>query len=200
MTDSHVLVLNKSFLPIHVTTVRRAFCLLYSGIAKAVNAQYETFDYESWSQITLERNDETVGLVNRAIKVPRVILLLAYDRVPKRRVRFSRYNIFARDKNTCQYCGKRFARQELNLDHVVPRSQGGTSTWENVVCSCHLCNRHKGGKTPEQARMKLIRRPQKPDRTPPINLSFRGFLREEWAPFLDFMVDVSYWNTELLAE
>lgn len=200
MLNSNVLVLNRSFLPVHVTTVRRAFCLLYAGLAKAVNDQYETFDYDSWSQISAERNDETIGMVGRVIKIPRVILLCAYDRVPKRHVRFSRYNIFARDKNTCQYCGKRFARQELNLDHVVPRSQGGTSTWENVVCSCHLCNRHKGGKTPEQARMKLIRRPQKPDRTPPINLSFRGFLREEWAPFLDFMVDVSYWNTELLAE
>jgi hypothetical protein len=106
MVDAHVLVLNKSYLPVHVTTVKRAFCLLYAGIARAVNAQYETFDYESWSRITIERNDETIGLVDRVIKVPRVILLLAYDRVPKRRVRFSRYNIFARDKSTCQYCGQ----------------------------------------------------------------------------------------------
>ena len=197
MTNSHVLVLNKSFLPIHVTTVRRAFCLLYSGIAKAVNAQYETFDYESWSQITLERNDDTVGMVNRVIKVPRVILLLAYDRVPKRRVRFSRYNIFARDKNTCQYCGQRYHRSELNLDHVVPRSQGGISTWENVVCSCHECNRQKGGRTPGQARMKLVSQPRRPSWTPPLNVSLHEVMRKEWAPFLDFMVDVSYWNTEL---
>ncbi len=200
MTDSHVLVLNKSFLPIQVTSVRRAFCLLYSGIAKAVNSQYETFDYESWSHITLERNDETVGLVDRVIKVPRVILLLAYDRVPRRRVRFSRYNIFARDKNTCQYCGQRFHRSELNLDHVVPRSQGGTSTWENVVCSCHECNRQKGGRTPGQARMKLVFQPRRPSWTPPLNVALHEIMRKEWAPFLDFMVDVSYWNTELLEE
>ncbi len=200
MTNSHVLVLNKSFLPIHVTTVRRAFCLLYAGIAKAVNAQYETFDYESWSQITIERNDETVGLVDRVIKIPQVILLIAYDRVPKRRVRFSRYNIFARDKNTCQYCGHRYSRSELNLDHVIPRSQGGTSTWENVVCSCHQCNRQKGGRTPTQARMKLIVPPRRPVWTPPINISLQEVMRKEWAPFLDFMVDVSYWNTELLEE
>jgi len=198
MTNSHVLVLNKSFLPIHVTSVRRAFCLLYAGIAKAVNSRYETFDYESWSQITIERNDETVGLVDRVIKVPRVILLLAYDRMPKRRVRFSRYNIFARDKNTCQYCGHRFSRSELNLDHVIPRSQGGTSTWENVVCSCHRCNRQKGGRTPTQARMKLVAQPRRPAWTPPINISLQEVMRKEWAPFLDFMVDVSYWNTELL--
>jgi 5-methylcytosine-specific restriction endonuclease McrA len=200
MTNSHVLVLNKSFLPVHVTTVRRAFCLLYAGIAKAVNSQYETFDYESWSQVTVARNDEMVGLVNRVIKVPRVILLIAYDRVPKRRVRFSRYNIFARDKNTCQYCGRRFARSELNLDHVIPRSQGGTSTWENVVCSCHLCNRQKGGRTPSQARMRLVAHPKRPAWTPPLNISLYEVMRKEWAPFLDFMADVSYWNTELLEE
>ncbi len=200
MTHSHVLVLNKSFLPVHVTTVRRAFCLLYSGIAKAVNSQYETFDYESWSQISIERSDETVGLVDRVIKVPRVILLLAYDRVPKRRVRFSRYNIFARDKNTCQYCGQNFSRSDLNLDHVIPRSQGGISSWENVVCSCHSCNRHKGGRTPAQAKMKLIVQPRRPVWTPPLNISLHEIMRKEWAPFLDFMVDVSYWNTELLEE
>ena len=198
MVNSQVLVLNKSFLPVHVTSVKRAFCLLYAGIAKAVNSQYETFDYESWSRITLERSDETLGLVGRVIKVPRVILLLAYDRVPKRRVRFSRYNIFARDKSTCQYCGDRFSRSELNLDHVIPRSQGGTSTWENVVCSCHECNRKKGGRTPAEARMKLIAHPRKPAWSPPFNLSVQQFVRKEWAPFIDFMVDVSYWNTELL--
>lgn len=200
MLHSNVLVLNKSFLPVHITNVRRAFCLLYAGVAKAVDSQYETFDYESWRQVSIERNDETAGLVDRVIKVPRVILLIAYDRVPKRRIRFSRYNIFARDKNTCQYCGHKFPRGELNLDHVIPRSQGGTSTWENVVCSCHRCNRKKGGKTPDQARMKMIAHPRKPAWTPPLNISLREVISKEWAPFLDFMVDVSYWNTELLEE
>jgi 5-methylcytosine-specific restriction endonuclease McrA len=200
MICSNVLVLNKSFLPVQITTVRRAFCLLYAGIAKAVNSQYETFDYESWRQLGIERNDETLGLVDRVIKVPRVILLIAYDRVPKRRTRFSRYNIFARDKNICQYCGQKFQRHDLNLDHVIPRSQGGFSTWENVVCSCHQCNRKKGGKTPDQAKMKLIAPPRKPAWTPPLNLSIQELMRKEWVPFLDFMVDVSYWNTELLQE
>lgn len=198
MLNSSVLVLNKSFLPVQVTTVRRAFCLLYAGIAKAVNAQYETFDYASWSRVSAERQEETIGLVGRAIRVPRVILLVAYDRIPKRRIRFSRYNIFARDRNTCQYCGRVFSRSELNLDHVVPRSQGGTSTWENVVCSCHRCNRQKGGKTPEQARMKLVVRPRKPAWSPTVTFALGEVIRKEWAPFVDFMVDVSYWNTELL--
>ncbi len=202
MVNANVLVLNKSFLPVHITTVRRAFCLLYAGLAKAVNSQYETFDYDSWRQITVERGDETVGLIDRVIKVPRVILLIAYDRVPKRRIRFSRHNIFARDKNTCQYCGGKFPRHDLNLDHVIPRSQGGISTWENVVCSCHECNRRKGGKTPEQARMRLIAPPRKPGWIPPLSLAvpFQKVICKEWAPFLDFMVDISYWNTELLEE
>jgi len=167
-------------------------------MAKAVNGQYETFDYDSWQELSIERNDETIGMVHRAIKIPRVILLIAYDRVPKRRVRFSRYNIFARDRNTCQYCGTAFSRNELNLDHIIPRSQGGISTWENVVCSCHDCNRRKGGKTPDQAHMRLITRPRKPTWTPPLNISLREIMHKEWVPFLDFMTDVSYWNTELL--
>jgi 5-methylcytosine-specific restriction endonuclease McrA len=198
MAHAGVLVLNKSFLPVQITTVRRAFCLLYAGIAKAVNSQYETFDFDSWRQIRVEVHDDAIGLVDRMIKVPRVILLIAYDRVPKRRVRFSRHNIFARDKNTCQYCGKRFATSDLNLDHVVPRSKGGITSWENVVCSCHRCNRLKGGLTPVQAGMRLISPPRKPSWTPPLNVSLKDAMRKEWVPFLDFLVDMSYWNTELL--
>jgi len=200
MVHAGVLVLNKSFLPVQITTVRRAFCLLYAGIAKAVNSQYETFDFDSWRQVRVEINDDAIGLVDRMIKVPRVILLIAYDRVPKRRVRFSRHNIFARDKNTCQYCGKRFATSDLNLDHVVPRSQGGVTSWGNVVCSCHRCNRLKGGLTPVQAGMRLISPPRKPSWTPPLNVSLKDVMRKEWVPFLDFLVDLSYWNTELLEE
>jgi 5-methylcytosine-specific restriction endonuclease McrA len=197
--DTKVLILNRSYLPIHVTSVRRAFSLLYQGIARAVNEQYQTFDFASWSDLSVSLHDESIGLVNRAIRVPRVILLVSYDRVPKRHVRFSRYNIYARDKSTCQYCGSRFPRHELNLDHVVPRSLGGTSTWENVVCSCHDCNRHKGGRTPEDAGMALLRKPIRPKWTPFMQETFSLARYREWLPFLN-TVDVSYWNTELLQE
>ncbi|GIW40501.1 MAG: restriction endonuclease [Candidatus Binatia bacterium] len=196
IVDTKVLVLNRSFLPIHITSVRRAFCLLYQGVARAVDEQYKTFDFASWSDLAASENDETIGLVDRVIRVPRVILLVAYDRLPKRRVRFSRFNIFARDRNTCQYCGKRFPRSELNLDHVIPRSQGGTSRWENVVCSCHRCNRRKGGRTPEQAGMKLLRPPKRPEWTPFMAEVFSLRRYREWAPFLS-MADVAYWNVEL---
>jgi 5-methylcytosine-specific restriction endonuclease McrA len=194
--NTKVLVLNRSFLPIQVTSVRRAFSLLYQGVAEAVNAQYQTFDFDSWSALSVSMHDDTIGLVNRVIRVPRVILLVAYDRLPRRQVRFSRFNIYSRDRNTCQYCGDRFARSDLNLDHVVPRSQGGTSHWENVVCSCHACNRRKGGRTPEQAGMRLLRPARRPEWTPFMLQTFSLRRYQEWGPFLS-TVDASYWNTEL---
>lgn len=196
MLNSSVLVLNRSYLPIHVTSVRRAFALLYQGIARAVNEEYQTFDFESWRQLSVARDAEAIGTSSGPIRVPRVIVLLAFDRVPKRHVRFSRINIYARDNFTCQYCGVRYPRSELNLDHVVPRSFGGRSTWENVVCSCVDCNRRKGGNTPEQAGLALRRPPLRPRWTPLMNLMLSSVRYTEWRPFLN-VVDASYWNTEL---
>ncbi len=195
--NSKVLMLNRSYLPIHVTSVRRAFSLLYQGLARAVNEQYQTFDFASWSDLSVSVHDECVGLVSRGIRVPRVILLVSYDRVPKRQVRFSRFNIYARDDNTCQYCGRTFPRHELNLDHVIPRSKGGTSTWENVVCSCQACNRRKGGRSPQEAKITLLRKPYKPKWTPFMQQTFSLTRYREWLPFVS-MIDASYWNAELL--
>lgn len=196
MLNTSVLVLNRSFLPIHITNVRRAFTLLYQGIARAVNEEYRTFDFESWSELAVVRDTESIGWVQGRIRVPRVIVLTTFDRIPKRHVRFSRLNIYARDHFTCQYCGDRPSRSDLNLDHVVPRSLGGRSTWENVVCSCLDCNRRKGGRTPRQARLKLRRKPVRPQWTPFVNLMLSTVRYQEWRPFLN-IVDASYWNTEL---
>lgn len=194
--NTKVLVLNQAYFPVHVTSVRRAFSLLYQGIAQAVDQQYHTFDFDSWRALSASLNEETIGLVGRAIKIPRVILLVSYDRVPKRRVRFSRFNVFARDKNTCQYCRKRLPRSELNLDHVVPRSKGGMSSWENVVCSCFPCNRKKGGILLEHARMQLMKKPVQPEWTPFMIETFSFKHYQEWLPYLS-EVDSAYWNTEL---
>jgi 5-methylcytosine-specific restriction endonuclease McrA len=193
--NTKVLVLNRSYLPVHITIVRRALSLLYQDIARAVDEQYRTFDFESWADLAAE--EDSIGLVNRAIRVPRVIILLAYDRLPRRYVRFSRFNIYARDQNRCQYCGRQFPRSELNLDHVVPRSRGGTSTWENVVCSCHRCNRLKGGHTPAEAHMRLVRPPRRPQWTPFMTETFSLRRYKEWMPFLS-AVDAAYWTTELV--
>ncbi len=197
MLNASVLVLNRSYLPIHVTSVRRAFALLYQGIAKAVNEQYETFDFDSWSELAVSEHHDAIGIVGGWIRVPRVILLQAFDKVPRRHVRFSRINIYARDRNTCQYCGRHFSRSELNLDHVVPRAQGGRSTWENVVCSCIGCNRRKGGSTPPQAGMRLVRRPSRPRWSPVLSVVNGREGYPEWRPFLS-IVDASYWNAELV--
>ena len=196
MLNSSVLVLNRSYLPVHVTSARRAFTLLYQGIARVVNEQYQTFDFEAWSQLAVARDMEAIGTPGGPIRIPRVIVLIAFDRLPKRHVRFSRINLMARDNFACQYCGAKPHRSELNLDHVVPRSLGGRSTWENVVTSCVDCNRTKGGRTPVQAGMELIRKPARPRWTPLAHLMLTGARYEEWRPFLN-VVDASYWNVEL---
>jgi len=196
MLNSGVLVLNRAYFPVHVTTVRRAFCLLYAGLAQAINSRYELFDFKSWSELSLHAHDEAVGMVGRTIRVPRVVVLLAYDRVPRRTVRFSRHNIFVRDRNRCQYCGRTFPRSELNLDHVLPRSRGGSATWENIVCSCVPCNKRKGGRAPHEAEMKLIAAPSRPRWSPEYAFSLRTSIHREWLPFLN-VVDYTYWNLEL---
>lgn len=196
MLDTGVLVLNRLYQPVHVTTVRRAFTLLYQGAARAIDEQFQLFDFPSWSALAAA-GEEAVGTVGRRVRVPRVIVLLAYDRLPRARVRFSRFNIYARDDSTCQYCGRRFRRAELNLDHVLPRAQGGATSWENVVCSCVACNLRKGGRTPEQAGMRLLRAPVRPRWTPVFRTAARRALYREWRPFLS-LADVAYWNAELL--
>jgi 5-methylcytosine-specific restriction endonuclease McrA len=196
MLNASVLVLNRSYLPVHVTSARRAFSLLYQGIARVVNEQYQTFDFAAWSQLAVARDMEAIGTPGGQIRIPRVIVLIAFDRLPKRHVRFSRINLMARDNFSCLYCGAKPHRSELNLDHVVPRSLGGRSTWENVVTSCVDCNRRKGGRTPRQAHMKLRHRPERPRWTPLANLMWSSVRYQEWRPFLS-VVDASYWNVEL---
>ncbi|RZD13911.1 MAG: HNH endonuclease [Candidatus Acidulodesulfobacterium ferriphilum] len=196
MLSSSVLVLNKSFLPVHVTSLKRGLILLYQGVARAVDENYRTFSFDSWQSLSIIEESKSIGLVDRMIRAPRVIILANYDKLPKRYIKFSRANIFLRDKNKCQYCGREFKKTELNLDHVVPRTHGGVSSWENVVCSCIPCNRNKGGRTPEGAGMKLIRKPRKPEWSPYYHISLTNVMYKEWMPFLS-LVDNAYWHVEL---
>ncbi|SET01906.1 HNH endonuclease [Stigmatella erecta] len=197
MIESAVLVLNRNYQPVHVTSVKRAFSLLYQGVAKAIDDQYKLYEFEDWA--ALSTTGDCIVTVNRAIRVPRVLVLSAYEYLPKGRVRFSRLNIYARDHDTCQYCGRTLPRSELNLDHVNPRCEGGKTTWENVVCSCVPCNLKKGGRTPERAGMRLLRRPFRPRWTPLFRGAIRRVTYREWLPFLR-VEDASYWNVELLDE
>lgn len=196
MLNTAVLVLNKHYQPIHVTTVRRAFVLLYQGMARAVDRHFETFDFPSWAALSASVHDETIGMIDRRVRVPRVILLHACNHFPRNRVRFSRINIYLRDGNRCQYCGRGSSRVEINLDHVIPRSRGGTTTWENVVCSCVPCNVRKGGRTPEEAGMHLRQRPSRPRWSPFIHRGVDSSIHDAWKPFLT-AADAAYWNTEL---
>jgi 5-methylcytosine-specific restriction endonuclease McrA len=196
MLSSPVLVLNRLYLPINIVTAKRAFCMLASGVARAVDRQYQTFDFHSWSELSAAVHDETVGLVDRVVRVPRVVLLATYDRIPKRRVRFSRLNIMLRDRHICQYCGRRLKRSQLNIDHIVPRSRNGTTIWENVVTSCHDCNHRKGGRLPQEAGMSLIRQPSRPRMSPLPDFRLGHIGYDEWKPFFN-IVDFSYWNVEL---
>lgn len=138
-----VLVLNATFEPINVTAVRRAMVLMLKGVAQAE-----------------ELNNAAVHSPSKALQVPSVIRLLAYRHIPQQSRALSRKNILLRDRNTCQFCGAAFPSSELTLDHVVPRSRGGRSSWENLVACCYRCNNNKGDRTPEEAGLKLSRRPR----------------------------------------
>jgi len=201
--DASVLVLNKVFMAVHVISVRRAFCLLCKELAEVVSfedGQYATYDFATWRELSeyrrehfREEEDDWVRTATTEIQVPRVIRLLAYDKVPKQTVKFNRRNIFARDANQCQYCGRKYPTSELSLDHIIPRSQGGQTTWENIVCACVDCNVRKGGRTPKQAHMGLIRKPEKPKRSPLLCLKLSQKKYQSWQQFLEN----AYWNVEL---
>ena len=182
-----VLVLNKGFQPVRITTARQGFTLLYLGRARALDRSYEPHDFGQWASLStleLTEDDELIGTPRGRIRVPRVILLSSYNRVPQAPLRLSRRNIFLRDGFTCQYCGERPGTRELNLDHVMPRSRGGRSTWENLVTSCRDCNLRKGWSTPEEAGMLLRSRPVRPSWSTALVMAAPTRRYVEWEPFL----------------
>ncbi len=190
---SAVLVLNSLYQAVQVTGVRRAFRLFYAGRARAVAADFQSYNFDNWCDLPCGVDDRVIHTPMRRIRVPRVIQLIRYDKLPTREIRFTRRNIFYRDRCCCQYCGGVFAQKQLNLDHVVPLSRGGASNWENVVCACIACNTQKGARTPLQAGMRLIRRPKKPAGHPMWRATWIGPCPDEWRTFLD----EAYWNVEL---
>ncbi len=193
MLESPVLVLNRAMVALALTDVKRCFTLFYKGHARAVLPDYTTYAFEEWSDIPVQPgDDDVVATPARIFKIPRVIQLLSCDRSPRHDVKFSRHNVYSRDGNRCQYCGRRFPTSELSLDHVVPLSRGGLSTWENIVCACLPCNVRKGNRLPEEAGMRLKKPPVKPKSTPLGFLSPHR-IHPDWKNFLD----VAYWNVEL---
>ena len=197
-----VLVLNRSFVAVHITNVRRAITLLFRQLAEVVHieeGQYAAYDLDSWRQLSSMRgafrspDQDWIRAVGYELQAPRVIRLVSCDRGPRQRLRFNRRNVFARDGNQCQYCGRGFPTSELSLDHVVPRSRGGITSWENIVCACVACNVRKGGRTPQEARMQLVRLPLKPRRSPLLSLKLGNPKYQTWRGF----VDSAYWTVDL---
>ena len=198
--DQPVLVLNRLWQAVNVIGARRAFALLARGHAHVVHhhdEDFRVFSMMDWIDFSANNPPiellETVHTPSRVIRLPRVILLSFFDKLPCKELKLTRNNVFERDKNHCQYCSKGFPREELNLDHVIPRHYGGKTTWENIVCSCIKCNSRKANRLPHEASMRLIRKPSKPKWRPVISLVLKTQHREMWKDFLD----VAYWNVEL---
>src|SRR2546426_2470927 len=178
--NQHVLVLNRLWQAVSICTARRALTLLFEGRAQVVlsseDGSFQTYNFSQWHDFSQqEPPPESIHTICFKIGVPLVILLVLFDRLPKKEVKFTRHNIFERDRNTCQYCGQEFDRKDLNLDHVVPRDRGGPTTWENVVCSCVSCNTLKANRTPAEAGLHLIRKPKRPKWRPfvQVNVGFQ---------------------------
>ena len=200
--STNVLLLNRLYMAVRVVSARRALTLLYRELAEVVAAddgEWLSYDFNDWVEVSQAKRRfhpeqyDWVRTVRFQIAVPKIVRLLGYDKLPSAGVKLNRRNLFARDQNRCQYCGKRFASSELSLDHVIPRSQGGTNAWENIVCACIRCNVRKGGRTPHQAHLKLIGLPVKPRRSPVLTIKLSDSKYASWKQFLDF----AYWNVEL---
>lgn len=202
LTDS-VLVLNKSYYPINVIPLYKAMSLLFRERVEVVYVEdgyYKNYNLTSWFGFTEMKNVEglsdkdLVYGIEKKILIPKIIRTIYYEGVPRRGVILNRKNILIRDNYTCMFCGKRLPADELNIDHIIPRSKGGKTIWENVVCSCFSCNNKKGSKFLEEVHMKIIHKPFKPK----YNLSMFEKVKEpkykEWKDF----VDDAYWTIPLV--
>jgi len=158
------LVLNQDFRPISVCSIQRAFVLVFMEKVEMVTP----FNGYKFHTVDSEYN------------IPAVVRLQQYINVPYRGVELSRLNIFKRDSHSCQYCG---SDNDLSIDHVLPRSRGGGSSWKNLVAACKPCNARKGDETPEEANMPLNQKPFKPSYLMFLR-DFSGFKYEEWKPYL----------------
>ena len=202
--SDNVLVLNKAYTPIAVTTARDAFVKLYTNLAEVVTVEegtYQNYNFSSWAEISelkkeledLGDFDDLVFSEKLTLMVPRVIRVLHYEKVPRHTVKLTRRAIYARDDNTCQYCGGKFKTSDLNIDHVVPKSKGGGNTWENLVCSCFKCNSKKASRTLNETGMKLIRKPFKPSYNASLNVHIRSPKYYSWKAF----ISEKYWTVDI---
>lgn len=194
--DRSCLVLNRHWQPIQVASVKDAIGLVAKGAAFVIDpATFERHNLLSWGEVSKAMKVVGDGLIRSqhlAIVPPEVVVLTAYEGRGERSVVFSRKNIFKRDRYTCQYCGDQPGPEELTIDHVMPRSRGGTSTWANCLLACVECNKRKADKTPEEAKMPPRKVPKKPSWKALSQIHPRA-RRESWEQFLGR----AYWEVEL---
>ncbi len=186
------LVLNRNWQPVAVATVARALVKVWNDAARVVNpSDYQLYTWADWSSLRPSHDEPFVQTSQLRLRVPEVVTLTTYDRVPANAVPFSRRNIFKRDRFTCQYCGRQPGSEELTIDHVVPRSHQGSTSWENCVLACISCNKQKADRSPEQAKMRLRKQPMRPRWNPLYGLHQMRI--DSWSRF----VSEAYWNVEL---
>lgn len=179
-----VLVLNRCWIPVHVTTVRRALCLLYQGAARVVAPDtLQVHGFDEWVCLPDPPSSLWIRGVRFRVPVPEVIHLASYDRIPVYEAPFTRRNLYQRDDYTCQYCGARLSSDRLSIDHVRPRSKGGKTTWDNCVLACVRCNTSKADRTPREARLRLKRTPMRPRWSPYFSVANNRQL-PSWGRFL----------------
>lgn len=192
MLNRQTLVLNRFWQPVGVASVARSLTLVAAERARIVDPNdFQLYTWADWARLIPQDNEPFVQAVTFRIRVPEVITLTEYDRVPANTVTFSRRNIFKRDRFTCQYCGAKPGSEELTIDHVQPRSRGGTSTWENCVLACMECNSRKADRTPLEAHMPLRKPPVRP-KWQPIYARHDARI-ESWSKF----ISEAYWTVEL---
>lgn len=190
--NSPTLILNKSWQAVGVQPVSSALSKVCNERARIVDHEdYSVHTWESWCSLPHSSHHKTISSPKITIRVPEVIVLSDYSKVPSQAVTFTRRNVFRRDKYRCQYCGSQPGTEELTIDHVLPRAQGGVSSWENCALACVSCNFGKADRTPEQAGMKLLSTPRRPTWKPLY--SARGKVCDSWSKF----ISESYWNAEL---
>ena len=192
MINRPTLVLNRNWQPVNVASVARALTMLWNETARVVDpADYQTYDWQDWMKLRPADGELFIQAVRFRLRVPEVVTLTGYDEMPAAAVTFSRRNIHKRDHYTCQYCSVQPGSEELTIDHVQPRSRGGTSTWENCVLACLECNKRKADRTPTEAHMPLRKTPVRPTWRP---LYARHDERiESWSKFRS----EAYWTVEL---
>ncbi|HVO33239.1 MAG TPA: HNH endonuclease [Elusimicrobiota bacterium] len=196
--SADVLVLNRNFYAIHIADWQRALSLVYLDHARVVDQEYRTYTFEDWRELSKILTNHPGGYVHTPtfrIAIPEVIALRGYDKMPVGDVKFTRRNIYEHYGHRCCYCGHKFGTQELNLEHVLPRSRGGRTDWANIVTACIPCNLKKADRLPHEAGMKLLIKPTKPKWRGSASLVFKApfKIKASWQRFIDNV----YWNTEL---